>query len=210
MKITRILKTKFSKMFPLFLINPCPSYPTHKIHFLKFGFSFWSFSVSFCKHFSFHERAFAITDLISNKRQRNNCFIKFSTFGFAKFYCCRSQLTWSDRAETAALINEKRASKHKLGARGILATFCNLWFLCNFSLLFLRNSAVLFKLFFKITSANSWFLLPDNLLVYQKRQKWINLLASSKTLKSSAEFRARVFCIPTQAHCLSNSESDGK
>ena len=26
----------------------------------------------------------AITNLISNKREWNNCFIKFSTFGFAK------------------------------------------------------------------------------------------------------------------------------
>ena len=28
----------------------------------------------------------AIANLISNKREWNNCFIKFSTFGSAKFY----------------------------------------------------------------------------------------------------------------------------
>ena len=28
----------------------------------------------------------AIASLISNKREWSNCFVKFSTFGFAKFY----------------------------------------------------------------------------------------------------------------------------
>ena len=42
----------------------------------------------------------AVTNLVSIKREWNNCFIKFSTFRFAKFYSNDLKVLWLPGAKT--------------------------------------------------------------------------------------------------------------
>ena len=80
----------------------------------------------------------AITNLISNKREWNDCFIKFSTFGFAKFCstcCCfchvnfqlfckiKTPIKFSYKSKCASIPNLMKQPFHSrfLGMRLVIA-----------------------------------------------------------------------------------------
>ena len=62
-----------------------------------------------------HSSKLAISNLVSNKGKWNNCLIKFSTFGFAKFYLrLRNdwKVMWLPGAKNFMLSNIRRIHFH--------------------------------------------------------------------------------------------------